>query len=159
MKDENLKPFLRRCKEIQTLLNLSIILVRSDHGKEFDKLGFDSLCEKYGIIHNFSASRNPQQNGVVEMKIRALAEMARTMPNENELAKYYWAEAVNTVNYVLNRCRIRLILKKTPYELSEGRKPNISYLRPFGCKCFIHNNDKDNLVKIDARSDEGIFQG
>ena len=37
------------------------------------------------------------------------------------------------------------------------KKPNNSYLRPFGCKCFIHNNGKENLGKFDARSDEGIF--
>ena len=68
--------------------------------------------------------------------------MARTMLLENELAKYYRAEAVNTTNFVLNKCLIRPILKKTLYELFKGRKPNILYLRPFGCKCFIHNNGK-----------------
>jgi hypothetical protein len=28
-------------------------------------------------------------------------------------------------------------LKKTPYELLIGRKPNISYFRVFGCKFYI----------------------
>ena len=54
---------------------------------------------------------------------------------------------------------IRPILKKTPYELFKGRKPNISYFHPFGCKCFVLNNGKDNLGKFDAKSDEGIFLG
>ncbi|KAG5524024.1 hypothetical protein RHGRI_030883 [Rhododendron griersonianum] len=54
---------------------------------------------------------------------------------------------------------IRPILNKTPYELWKGRKPNISHFRAFGCKCFVHNNDKDDLGKFDARSDEGIFVG
>jgi len=62
-------------------------------------------------------------------------------------------------NYILNRCLIRPILKKTQYELLKGQKPNISYFKPFGCKCFIHNNGKDNLGKFDARSDEGILLG
>ena len=39
--------------------------------------------------------------------------------------------------YVLNRILIRPILKKTSYELYKGRKPNISYLKVFGCKCFF----------------------
>ncbi|XP_060200433.1 uncharacterized protein LOC132628684 [Lycium barbarum] len=51
------------------------------------------------------------------------------------------------------------ILKKTPYELWTGKKPNISYFHPFGCKCFVHNNGKENLGKFDPRSDEGIFLG
>ena len=35
-KGEALKQFSKRCKEMQTLLNLPIISVRSDHGREFD---------------------------------------------------------------------------------------------------------------------------
>ena len=54
---------------------------------------------------------------------------------------------------------IRSVLNKTPYELLKGRKPNLAYLRAFGYVCFIHNNDKDNLGKFDAKSDEGIFLG
>ena len=78
---------------------------------------------------------------------------------ESNLPSSFWAKAVNTANYVLNRCLIRLILKKTPYELFKGKKPNISYFHAFGCKCFIHNNGKDRLGKFDARSDEDIFVG
>ena len=65
----------------------------------------------------FSAHRTPQQNGVVERKNRNLQEMARTMLNENNLPKYFWAEVVNTSYYVLNRILLRPIIKKTPYEL------------------------------------------
>ena len=82
---------------------------------------------------------------MVERKNRTLKEMARIMLFENELAKHYYTEAVNTTNYLLNRCIIRPILQKTPYAQFKGRKPNIAYLRPFNCKCFIHNNGKDNL--------------
>ncbi|KAF7123464.1 hypothetical protein RHSIM_Rhsim12G0122300 [Rhododendron simsii] len=44
-------------------------------------------------------------------------------------------------------------------ELENSKKPNISHFRAFGCKCFVHNNDMDDLGKFDARSDEGIFVG
>ena len=61
---------------------------------------------------------------------------------------------------MLNRVLIRPILKKTPYELFKGRKPNISHFRVFfGCKFFILNNGKDNLSKFDSKADEGIFLG
>ena len=43
--------------------------------------------------------------------------MALTMLHENNLSKYFWAKAINTTYYVLNRALIRPILKKTPYEL------------------------------------------
>jgi len=85
--------------------------------------------------------------------------MARTMMCESNVSQNFWAEAVNTANYVLNRCLIRPILKRTPYELFKAKRLNISHLKPFGCKCFVHNNGKNNLGKFDARSDEGIFMG
>ena len=69
------------------------------------------------LTTTFSAPRTPQQNGVVERKNRSLQEMTRTMLNENNLPKYFWAEAVNTSCYVLNKKILRPILKKTPYEL------------------------------------------
>ena len=49
--------------------------------------------------------------------------------------------------------------QETAYELLRRRKPNISHLRSFGCKCFVHNNSNDNLGKFDARSDDEIFLG
>jgi len=59
----------------------------------------------------------------------------------------------------MNRVLIRPILKKTPYELFNGRKPNISHLKVFGCSCFILNNGKENLGKFDEKADLGIFIG
>ena len=53
---------------------------------------------------------------------------------------------------------MRPLLTKTPYELWNNKKPNVSYFKVFGCKCFILN-EKDNLGKFDAKSDEGIFLG
>ena len=49
--------------------------------------------------------------------------MARTMLCENDLPKYFWAEAVSTSCYILNHVSIRSILKKTPYELWNGKNP------------------------------------
>ena len=59
---------------------------------------------------------------------------------------------------MLNRISIRPLTKNTPYELFNGRKPNISYFKVFGSKCLILNT-KDRLGKFDPKSDEGIFLG
>ena len=48
---------------------------------------------------------------------------------------------------------------KNSYELFNGRKPNVSHLRSFGCKCFVLNNGKHPIGKMDAKSDEAIFIG
>jgi hypothetical protein len=45
----------------------------------------------------------------------------------------------------------------TPFELRFGRKPSVSYLRPFGCKCFILKHC--NLDKFESRSSDSILLG
>jgi len=113
-KDEAFEIF---CSLVQNEKESNIIFVRSDHGGEFENLSFKTCFDKKGISHNFSCARIPQQNGVVERKNRTLQEMARTMINESNVEKYFWAEAINTSCYIINRVSIRKILKKTPYEL------------------------------------------
>jgi hypothetical protein len=150
--------FAKFCKKVQNEIGCTIINIHSDRCREFNNHDIEKYCDDHGFTHNFSAPRTPQQNGVVECKNRSLQEMARTMLNEHSLPKYFWAEAVNTACYIINRVVIRSKLEKTPYELWKGRTPNIGYFKVFGCKCFILN-DKDNLGKFDAKSDEGIFLG
>src|SRR3954468_11331563 len=157
-KDDSFEAFKIFCKKVQNERNSNIVAVRSDHGGEFENISFKTFFDENGISHNFSCPRTPQQNGVVERKNRTLQEMARTMINESNVEKYFWAEAINTSCYVLNRVTIRKILKKTPYELWKNRTPNISYFHIFGCYCYILNN-KDSLGKFDSKSDKGIFLG
>ena len=59
------------------------------------------------------------------------------MLDEYKTSDRFWAEAVNTACYTINRLYLHRILKKTLYELLTGKKPNVSYFRVFGSKCFI----------------------
>ena len=57
--------------------------------------------------------------------------MAKTMLIASDLPRKFWADAVNTACYILNRVLIRPILLKTPYELFKGVKlifPIFEYL-------------------------------
>ena len=120
------------CNKVQNEKGFAITCIRSDYGREFENIDFENYCNEHEIAHNFSAPKTPQQNGVVETKNRTIQEMARTMLNKNNLPKYFWAEAVNTSCYVLNKILVRLILKKTPYNIWKNKKPNISYFKVFG---------------------------
>ncbi|GJV35369.1 putative ribonuclease H-like domain-containing protein [Tanacetum coccineum] len=68
------------------------------------------------------------------------------------------AEAVNTACYVQNRVLVINPHNKTPYELFLGRKPALSFMRPFGCRVTILNTI-DHLGKFDEKADEGFFIG
>jgi hypothetical protein len=63
--------------------------------------------------------------------------MARTMLDEYKTPDQFWAEAINTACYSINRLYLHQILKKTSYELLSRKKLKVSYFRVFGSKCFI----------------------
>jgi hypothetical protein len=131
---ETLKGFLRRA---QNELGLRIKKIRSDNGTEFKNSQIESFLEEEGIKHEFSSPYMPQQNGVVERKNITLLDISRTMLDEYKTSDRFWAEAVNTACYAINQLYLHQILKKTLYELLTGKKPNVSYFRVFGSKCFI----------------------
>jgi hypothetical protein len=62
--------------------------------------------------------------------------MARMMLGEFKMPERFWSEAVNTACHAINRLYLHRLLKKT-YELLTGNKPNVSYFRVFGSKCYI----------------------
>jgi hypothetical protein len=39
--------------------------------------------------------------------------------------------------HAMNHLYLHKLLKKTPYELFTGNKPNVSYFRVFGSKCYV----------------------
>ena len=130
-KNEAFKLFTTTFAKVQNLLDLKIIRLRSDNGTEFKNSEFVKFCDYNGIMHEFSTPRVPQQNGVVERKNRTLQETARTLLSENDLPKYFWAEAVNTSCYVMNRVLLRPILNITPYELIFNKKTNCQLFQSF----------------------------
>ena len=87
-----------------------------------------------------------------------IQEMARVMLLNKKIPQKFRAEAVNMSCHIGNRIYFRVGAKKTSYEIWREKKPKVKYFRIFGSKCYILN-DRENLGKFDAKSDEGIFLG
>lgn len=83
--------------------------------------------------------------------------MARTILIESNISSRFWAEAISTTCYIINKVFFRPILEKTPYEVFKGKKSNVSYFHVFGCKCFILKNANDRTGRFEEKSDEGFF--
>jgi hypothetical protein len=83
--------------------------------------------------------------------------MARTMLDEHRTPRCFWTDAISTACYISNRIFLHTILYLTPFELCFGRKPSVSHLRPFGCKCFVLKHG--NLDKFESCSFVGILIG
>ena len=93
----------------------------------------------------------------MEWKNRTLVEIARAMLDEHKTPRRFWADAISTACYISNRIFLRSILYLTPFELRFGRKPSVSHLRPFGCKCFVLKYG--NLDKFEFLSFDGFLLG
>ncbi|GKA97970.1 putative ribonuclease H-like domain-containing protein [Tanacetum coccineum] len=143
---------------IENLIDLKVKVIRCDNGTEFKNKVMNQFCEMKGIKREFSIARTPQQNGVAERKNRTLIEAARTMLADLKLPTTFWAKAINTGCYVQNRVLVIKPPNKTPYELILGRKPALSFMRPFGCPVTILNT-LDHLGKFDGKADKGFFVG
>ncbi|GJZ07078.1 putative ribonuclease H-like domain-containing protein [Tanacetum coccineum] len=143
---------------IENLIDLRVKVIRCDNETEFKNRGMKQFCEMKGIKREFSVARTPQQNGVAERKNRTLIEATRTMLADSKLPTTFWAEAVNTACYIQNRVLVIKPHNKTPYELFLGRKPALSFMRPFRCPVTILNTI-DHLGKFDGKADEGFFVG
>ncbi|KAK1614560.1 hypothetical protein QYE76_020077 [Lolium multiflorum] len=132
--------------------------IRSDNGSEFKNYTLNDFLSEEGIRHQYSVAYTPQQNGVAERKNRTLLDMARSMMAEYKSRYNFWAEAISTACHSSNRLYLRKGLNKTPYEILTGNKPNISYFKVFGCKCFYKNKGV-RLSKFAPKALEGIFVG
>nr|GEW13022.1 hypothetical protein [Tanacetum cinerariifolium] len=131
-KDEAHEAIIKCIKNIQVLLNAIIRNVRTDNETEFVNQTLHEFYENVGISHQASVARTPQQNGI--------------------------AEAISTTYYTQNCSLIRLRYNKTPYELMQDKKPDLSFFYVFGALCHP-TNDNDDLGKLDEKAKVGIFVG
>ncbi|GJT01347.1 retrovirus-related pol polyprotein from transposon TNT 1-94 [Tanacetum coccineum] len=130
--------------------NSPVIIIRTDNGTEFKNQILKEYFDSVGISHQASSVRTPQQNGVVERRNRTLVEAARTMLIFSRAPLFLWAEAIATACYTQNRSIIHRRFNKTPYELINGRKPDISFLHVFGALCYP-KNDREDIGKLGAK--------
>ena len=133
--------------------------LRTDNGLEYLGKNFTDMLNKNGIKREFTVPYTPQQNGKAERMNRTLVEMARCLLLESGLPDTFWAEAVQTANYIRNRCPSKSLKNNvTPYEIWHKEKPDVSNFRKFGCKAFLLDKTP-TLGKFTPRSKECIFLG
>nr|GFA72241.1 integrase, catalytic region, zinc finger, CCHC-type, peptidase aspartic, catalytic [Tanacetum cinerariifolium] len=94
----------------------------------------------------------------VERRNWTLVEAARTMLIFSRAPLFLWDEAIATACFTQNRSIIHRRFNKTPYELINCRKPDISFLHVFGALCYP-KNDREDIGKLGAKGDIGFFIG
>ena len=109
-------------------------------------------------MHQTSCVGTPQQNGVAERKNRHVLETTRALMFQMHVPKRYWSHGVLTATYLINRLPSRILKFKSPLEVLNDRKPDISHLRVFGCICYVHQQGL-HRDKLDARAVKCVFFG
>ncbi|GKD59610.1 retrovirus-related pol polyprotein from transposon TNT 1-94, partial [Tanacetum coccineum] len=71
---------------------------------------------------------------------------------------FLWVDVVATACYTQNRSLIHKRFNKTPYELINNRKLDISYLHVFWALCYP-KNDREDIRKLGAKGDIVFFIG
>jgi transposase InsO family protein len=135
-----------------------IKVLRSDRDGEFISAAFNSFCEEHGIRRHLTVPCSPQQNGVAERKNQTILDMVRSVLKSKNMPKEFWAEVVDCVVYLLNRCKTSSLENITPQEAWSGFKPSVSHLKVFGSVAYAHIPDQKR-VKLDDKSLKLIFVG
>lgn len=131
--------------------------MRTNNGTEFINSELTDFLQNLGIIHQTSCPYTPQHNGVVERK-QHLLNVARALKFQSNVPIFLWGDCVLTVTHLINILPYPHNQNMSPYEILFQKKPSYSYLRNFGCLCYISNfhNDGD---KIATKAIKRVFSG
>jgi hypothetical protein len=119
---------------------------------------FEEFCKKCGIARQKTTPYTHQQNGVAERMNMTLMEKERSMLSGAELGQEFWAEAMGTTCYLVNRSPSSVLDDKIPHKVWPRKKPSLQHLRVFGCDAYVHV-PKENKSKLDKRAEKCIFIG
>ena len=121
-------------------------------------MSFLDFLKRNGIKRQFTCRYTLQQNGVAEPKNMHIAKIARALMFEKNMPHCYWAEAVYTTVYIMNRTPTAVVHGMTPEEKFTSRKPNFSHLKVFGCIAYVHIPD-ELRSKLDPKAEKCKFVG
>ncbi|KAJ9544458.1 hypothetical protein OSB04_024165 [Centaurea solstitialis] len=145
--------------EIKTQFKVSIQTLRSDNAKEYFSQTFQSYMLQNGILHESSCVDTPAQNGVAERKNRHLLEVARALLFHMTVRKPFWADAVATACFLINRMPSVVLDGQSPFSVLFPTKP-LFPIDPkiFGSTCFVRDT-RPHITKLDPKSLKCVFLG
>ena len=157
-KSEVFERFTEFVEQVENLSGYRVKSLRSDNGTEYSSQAFAEYCKIKGIKREYTIPYTPQQNGVAERANRTIMESVRSMLYHANLPLIFWAEAVSTAVYLKNRSPTSHLKDITPYECWYKEKPDVSNIKVFGCKSYVHIPDQKR-GKLDKKSIPCIFVG
>ena len=143
---------------VRTQFGTTIRSIQTDNGTEFVNSLVDPFLSTHGSILRLSCPYTSQQNGKAERAIRTINDTMRTLMFQAYLPEPFWAEALTTATYLLNRRPSKAIGSLVPYTRLHDCAPPYDMLRVFGCLCFP-NVASTAKHKLSPRSVPCVFLG
>ena len=133
--------------------------VRMDLGGELGRShDVVTLFENAGYSIEFTSPNHSHQNGPVERPHQTIAGSLRTMLHGANLEAKYWPYAFHHFLRTYN-VTPHGELHQSPTEIITQRKPNLAYLRTFGCPIIAIPPRSRRPDKLHNAPREGIFMG
>ncbi|CAA7038048.1 unnamed protein product [Microthlaspi erraticum] len=147
--------FLSIIDDYSRKVNKRVKCLRTDNGLEFCNSVFDGFCKQHGIERHRTCAYTPQQNGVAERMNRTIMEKMRCLLNESGLEEKFWAEAMATSVYLINRTPSSANDANIPEQLWLNKEPGYLHLRRSGSVVYVHIDQG----KLKPRALKGVFIG
>lgn len=104
-------------------------ILRADGGGEFISVKLRLFCRKRGIAIRYAAPYVHEENGLAERGWRTIVTMKDSMLIDSGLPNRFWAEAIETANYLRNRLptKTKSHGEIIPEETRTGRRQNLQH--------------------------------
>ena len=160
-KDDFVDAFQAWLPRVETESNCSMKVLRADGGGEFISAKLRTFCERRGIAIKYAAPYMHEENGLAERGWRTIVTMKDSMLIDSGLPNGFWAEAMETANYLRNRLptKSRNHGEMIPEESWTGQRQNLQHVRIFG-SLVLSNIPEEKRTKSDyQRVWQGILIG
>ena len=144
-KSETFEKFKEFRNEVEKQTGQYIKCLRSDRGGEYMSGEFTDYLKENGILAQYTPPGTPQHNGVSERRNRTLLDMVRSMLSFTDLPYFLWGYALLTSAHLLNKIPSKAV-PTTPYEIWTGRKPNLNYVKVWGCPAYVRMAQQNKLM-------------
>jgi hypothetical protein len=133
-KSQALQHYKTFCEQGSNQLYKRVTQLRCDNTMEFLTKEFATYLNTQGTVLQQIPDYTPELNGTAECNPKTLMNMGCTIPQNAQLPKNLWAEAVVAAAFIKNL--YNSTKKPTPLELWYGFKPGVSILTVYGCKVY-----------------------
>ncbi|RVW67261.1 Retrovirus-related Pol polyprotein from transposon TNT 1-94 [Vitis vinifera] len=144
---------------VETETGLKVKCLRSDNGGEYIDGGFSEYCAAQGIRMEKTIPGTPQQNGVAERMNRTLNERARSMRLHAGLPKTFWADAVSTAAYLINRGPSVPMEFRLPEEVWSGKEVMYKDRSTVVSDVTEIDQKKSEFVNLDELTESTVQKG